>query len=281
MILIAESGSTKTNWLTEDKQLFETLGFNPMVHTAEFMLTELQKSDDLKSRRHLFTRVFFYGAGCSSNERNQMVKDVLKQFFDKAEVIEVDHDLKAAAYATYTGQPGITCILGTGSNSCLFDGKEIYEEVPSLGHMLGDEGSGCVLGKRLLGLYLYHRLPEATNAIMRDTYGLTKEKIFDMVYKQPSVNRTMASFAKVLSETPDKEFVTQLVKDNFREFFKYHVACYKNYTQYPVHAVGSIASVFETELLEVATEFGSTVGIIDRNPVYRLLEWHLRKPQGV
>lgn len=281
MILIAESGSTKTNWLAEDKQLYETMGFNPMFHNTDFIYTELLLNDGLYAIRRNFTKVFFYGAGCSSADRCETVKAALKQFFDKAEVIEVDHDLKAAAYATYTGQPGITCILGTGSNSCLFDGKDIYEEVPALGHALGDEGSGCYLGKKLLALFLYHRLPEATNAIMRDKYALTKEKIFDFVYKQPNANRTIASYTKVLSETPDKGFVNELVKDAFREFFKYHVTCYKNYTQYPVHFVGSISAVFETELREVAKEFGSEVGIVDRNPVYRLLEYHVGKPQGV
>lgn len=276
MIIIAESGSTKTNWLTEDKQLFETMGFNPMFHTTDFVYNELLKHEALHAARQQFTKVFFYGASCSSSDRNATISNALQQFFDKAEVILVDHDLKAAALATHTGEPGIACILGTGSNSCLYDGKELTEVVPALGYVLGDEGGGAWFGKRLLSLFCYHLLPPATTALMEGKYGLTKEKIFDLVYRQPNANRAMAAYTKVLSESPDKEFISGLVKEGFREFFTYHVKCYPNYTQYPVHFVGSIAFVFKQELEEVATEFGSRLGIVDRNPVYRLLEWHLK-----
>ncbi|MCW5907581.1 MAG: hypothetical protein KIS94_06970 [Chitinophagales bacterium] len=276
MIIIAESGSTKTNWLTQEKQLFETIGFNPMFHSTEFIFEELNKNEALRNVRQQFTKVYFYGASCSSAERNKIVSDALQHFFEKATVIEVDHDLKAAAVATYTGKPGIACILGTGSNSCLYDGKNIHEEVPALGYVLGDEGSGAWFGKRLMALFLYHKLPPATEKLFKEKYKLEKEKIFDMVYRQLNANRALAVYAKVLDESPDKDFMSELVKEGFREFFKYHVACYKNYEQYPVHFVGSIAFIFKTELEAVAQEFGSRVGIVDRNPVYRLLEWHLR-----
>lgn len=276
MIIIAESGSTKTNWLTQDNQLYETIGFNPMFVSSDFVYHELLKSDALHAVRQQFTKVFFFGAGCSSSERNKTISDALQQFFNKAEVITVDHDLKAAAVATYNGKPGIACILGTGSNSCLYDGQEMTEVVPALGYVLGDEGGGAYFGKKLLALFCYHLLPPATEALMKDKYGLSKEKIFDMVYKQPNANRTMAAYTQVLSESPDKEFISGLVKEGFREFFKYHVQCYNNYTQYPVHFVGSIAFVFRQELEEVAQEKGCTLGIVDRNPVYRLLQWHVK-----
>ncbi len=276
MIIIAESGSTKTNWLTQDNQLYETIGFNPMFVSSDFVYHELLKNDALHAVRQQFTKVFFYGASCSSSERNKTISDALQQFFDKAEVITVDHDLKAAAVATYNGKPGIACILGTGSNSCLYNGQEMTEVVPALGYVLGDEGGGAYFGKKLLALFCYHLLPPATEALMKDKYGLNKEKIFDMVYKQPNANRAMAAYTQVLSESPDKEFISRLVKEGFREFFKYHVQCYSNYTQYPVHFVGSIAFVFRQELEEVATENGCTLGIVDRNPVYRLLQWHLK-----
>lgn len=276
MILIAESGSTKTNWLAEDRQLFETIGFNPMFHTTDFVYKELQKNEDLKAARHHFTKIFFYGASCSSDERNAIIGNALKKFFDKAEVIAVDHDLKAAAVATYTGVTGIACILGTGSNSCLYDGSEITEVVPALGYVLGDEGGGAWFGKQLLTLFLYHLVPPATDALLRGKYQLSKEKIFEMVYRQPNANRTMATYTRVLTESPDKEFISELVKKGFREFFKYHVQCYENYRQYPVHFVGSIAFIFKQELEEIAAEFGSALGIVERNPVYRLLEWHVK-----
>ncbi len=276
MILIAESGSTKTNWLAEDQKLFETIGFNPMFHTTDFVYGELQKNEDLVKARHQFTKIFFYGASCSSDERNAIIGKALQLFFDKAEVIAVDHDLKAAAVATFTGVPGIACILGTGSNSCLYDGRELTEVVPALGYVLGDEGGGAWFGKKLLALFLYHQLPPATEALLRNRYQLNKEKIFDLVYRQPNANRALATYTQALTDSPDKAFISELVKEGFREFFKYHVQCYKNYRQYPVHFVGSIAFVFKQELAEVAAEFGSELGIVDRHPVYRLLEWHLK-----
>lgn len=276
MILIAESGSTKTNWLAADNTLYETIGLNPLFFSSDDIFEELMKHEMLAANRGNFTQVFFYGASCSSTERNEIVSRALHRFFTNATTIAVDHDLKAAAIATYSGVPGIACILGTGSNSCLYDGKNLTEVVPALGYVLGDEGSGAYFGKKLLALFLYHLLPEQTAAIISGKYGYTKEKIFDMVYKQPNANRKMAALTQVLSDSPDKEFVSEFVKKGFREFFQYHVCCYKNYQSYPVHFVGSLAHVFKNELADVAAEFGCRIGAIDRQPVYNMLQWHLK-----
>ncbi|MFN8299879.1 MAG: hypothetical protein U0T75_12290 [Chitinophagales bacterium] len=277
MIIIAESGSTKTNWLTEEQQLLETMGFNPMFHSTETILAELQKHTGLSALRERVTAVFFYGASCSSADRNLVVEKAVRSFFPSATTITVDHDLKAAAIATYTGVPGIACILGTGSNSCLFDGKEIYEEVPALGYLLGDEGSGAYFGKRLLAAFCYHELPDATMSMLKEQYGLEKEKIFEAVYKKPNANVYLASFAKVLGDSPDRDYMSKLAAEGFTEFFQHHVCCYKNYQQYPVHFVGSIAHFFKAELEQVAAKFGCELGIVDRNPVYRLLGHHVKQ----
>ena len=277
MIIIAESGSTKTNWLTENRELYETIGFNPLFFSSEDIYRELMKQEQLKALKDRVTQVLFYGASCSSDDRKKIVYDSLEKYFPKAESIKVDHDMNAAAFATYTGVPGIACILGTGSNSCLFDGKNVYEEVPALGYLLGDEGSGAYFGKKLLALFLYHELPEATAKMLKEDYGLEKEKIFDAVYKKPHVNVYLASFAKVLTDSPDKEFMEKFAEEGFAEFFRHHVCCYENYRQYPVHFVGSIAYHFKDVLKKVAGKFGSELGIVDKNPVYRLLDWHLKK----
>lgn len=276
MIIIAESGSTKTNWLTQDKQLFETIGFNPLFHTPDTIYAEMQKHEELKGISGQIDKVFFYGASCSSPDRKKIISDAMTKFFDKAEVINVDHDLKAAAIATYTGGTGIACILGTGSNSCLYDGSTIYEEVPSLGYVLGDEGSGAWFGKKLLSLFLYKELPPSTMSLLKDKYGLEKELIFDNVYKKPYANVYLASFAKVMTESPDVAFMEGIAKEGFNEFFKHHVCCYENYVQYPVHFVGSIAFFYKDVLQRVAMDYSSQLGIVDRNPVYRLLDWHLK-----
>lgn len=277
MIIIAESGSTKTNWLTEEQQLLETMGFNPMFHSTETILAELQRHTGLSALRERVTAVFFYGASCSSADRNLVVENAVRSFFPSATTINVDHDLKAAAIATYTGETSIACILGTGSNSCLFDGKEIYEEVPALGYLLGDEGSGAYFGKKLLAAFCYHELPEATMTMLKDQYGLEKEKIFEAVYKKPNANVYLASFAKVLGDSPDRAYMSKLAAEGFTEFFQHHVCCYKNYQQYPVHFVGSIAHFFKAELEQVAANFGCRLGIVDRNPVYRLLGHHVKQ----
>lgn len=275
MILIAESGSTKTTWLSETNQHFETIGFNPLFFSPEEIYEELLKHQELFKVRNNFTQVFFYGASCSSAERNNIVYKALTKYFEKARVV-VDHDMKAAAVATYNGKPGITCILGTGSNSCLYDGREMQEVVPALGYVLGDEGSGAYFGKRLLALFLYNELPPATMELMRGKYGLEKELILEHVYKQPNANVYLAKHARIMEESPDKEFMEKLAEDGFADFFQHHVCCYKNYRQYPVHFVGSIAYCYSGALGKVAHKFGCELGNINRSPVYKLLEWHLK-----
>ncbi|MBL0309122.1 MAG: hypothetical protein IPP77_05440 [Bacteroidetes bacterium] len=276
MILIAESGSTKTNWLTEKKELYETIGLNPLFHTSESIYAELMKQPTLVQIKEQVKEVYFYGASCSSDERKKIVYDALNSFYSKAATIIVEHDLKAAAVATYDGRPGIACILGTGSNSCIYDGKEILQGVPALGYVLGDEGGGAYFGKILLAKFLYNELPEATIKILRDEYGLNKENIIDSVYRKPHVNVYLARFAKVMSDSPDKDFMNWLAEEGFDDFFKHHILCYENYQGYPVHFVGSIAFYFKEALESVAAKYGCELGIVDRQPIYRLLEWHLK-----
>lgn len=275
MILCADSGSTKTQWLTESGKLIETIGLNPQFHTSESILSAIQANANFDHIKDEITQVYFYGAGCSSNSRNAIVSQALGNFFTNAK-IAIDHDLKAAAYATYNGETCISCIIGTGSNSCLFDGKNITESVPALGYILGDEGSGSWLGKELLKLFLYHLLPPATETLLKKKYGVEKEKVFQHVYRETHANVYLASFAKVLSETSDTDFAINLVAKGFAEFFKYHVACYPAYQKYPVHFVGSLAFNFKTQLQQVAHNYGVELGTIDHAPVHKLLSFHLK-----
>jgi N-acetylglucosamine kinase-like BadF-type ATPase len=276
MILCADSGSTKTQWLTQTNQLIETIGFNPQFHTIESIVLALNQQPQFNALKLQVKQVYFYGAGCSSPSRNEIVAQALQQFFPLAQVM-VDHDLKAAAFATFDGRPCISCIIGTGSNSCYFDGQNIVENVPALGYVLGDEGSGSWLGKQLVKQFLYHLLPEKTNHLLREKYAADKETIFQKVYRQPHANVYLASFAKALSETEDTAFASQLVTQGFTDFFKYHIACYANYQEVPVHFVGSLAFHFKNELKQVADAFGVSLGAIDKAPIYKLLHHHLTK----
>jgi len=276
MILVADSGSTKTNWLISNGPLMETIGFNPFFHTSEAIYEELLKSADLGKIRSEVTKVYFYGAGCSSPERNTIVEKSLRQFFTHAE-IHVDHDLKAAAMATYDGRKCISCILGTGSNACVFDGVEVDCSVPrGLGYILGDEASGSYFGRRLLTAFLYKELPKATYDLMLNQYGLTKENILWAVYNEPHANVYMAKFAKMLTQSPDREYIESMVYEGFKDFFRHNVVCSEGYKTLPVHFVGSIAFHFKDLLRRVATEFGCELGNVDRQPIFKLLEWHER-----
>ena len=276
MIIIAESGSTKTNWLTETKELHETIGFNPLFFSSEDIYNELMKHNGLRALKDSVEEIFFYGASCSSDDRKKIIRDALQKYFANAENIKVDHDMMAAALATYDGRTCIACILGTGSNSRLFDGKKLSGDVPALGYILGDEGSGAYFGKKLLTSFLYHQLPAATTKILKEEYHLDKERILEAVYKKPHVNVYLATFAKVMTDSPDKEFMEKFAQEGFSDFFNFHVCCYPNYPKYPVHFVGSIAYHFKSSLQQVANKFGCELGTVDRNPVYRLLEWHLK-----
>jgi N-acetylglucosamine kinase-like BadF-type ATPase len=152
----------------------------------------------------------------------------------------------------------------------------VHEVVPALGYVLGDEGSGAYFGKKIVAAFLYHELPEATTKLLVEKYGLEKEELLNHVYREPHANVYLARFAKVMNETSDKEYMDQLAEDGFTEFFNHHVCCYQNYKSYPVHFVGSIAFYFKHVLELVASKMDCELGIVDHNPVYRLLDWHLK-----
>lgn len=277
MILVADSGSTKTSWLTRSGDLIETIGLNPFYYPSDAIYRELMKSDGLHAIREAVTQIWFYGSGVSSPERIDIVYQGLKKFFPAAE-IHVDHDMMGACIATYEGRPCIVGILGTGSNACVYDGGKIdYTIQRGMGYILGDEASGSYFGRKLLQAFLYKELPQATYDFMLKTYDLTKEKILWAVYNEPHANVYMASFAKVLTTGPDREYMEQLVLDGFREFFEHDVKCFAGYEGMPVHFVGSIAYHFRRELEQVAREYRCTLGAVDRQPVYKILEYHERQ----
>ena len=181
MLLVADSGSTKCDWVftdgSEKRSTYHTMGFNPFFHPTDLIESEIRKNTELSALASQVQHVFFYGAGASHPSRNAVIEEALKRVFTHAE-ITVDHDLTGAVYATCGDEPGIACIMGTGSNSCYFDGQDIYEEVPALGYVLGDEAGGTFYGKELLRMFLYHELPEKIHQGLIDRYQLTKESIF-------------------------------------------------------------------------------------------------------
>ena len=281
MILFADSGSTKTAWLlydkvTKTKKYFETVGINPIIHHHEEIYQKIFSNSELISIADKVNEIKFFGAGCSSPERNRLAEAALKSIFINAN-IEIDHDMKAAAYAICGNESGIACILGTGSNSIFFDGETLVESYAGIGYILGDEASGAYFGKTILRDFLYHLLPEEIEQHLLSEYKLEKNTIFQLVYKEASPNRYLASFAPVLSKFRETDYAQVVLQKGFTEFFDFHISCFEDYQEYPIGFVGSIANTFKPELQKVADEFECTLGKFVTNPIDDIADYFLAK----
>jgi glucosamine kinase len=278
-ILIADSGSTKCDWLCIDEGgktlgAFHTMGFNPFFHDADLVESRLRENANAASLADSVDRVYFYGAGSSSAELCDVIAAGLKRVFHQAKVY-VGHDLDGAAFSTFTGESAITCIIGTGSNSCFFDGTQVREEVPALAYILGDEASGSWYGKKLLAAYLYGTLDEAVAFDFRDRIGLSKDEIFAQVYKGDSPNVFLASFMTFLARHQDVPQVRNWLREGFQAFVRVHIRCYAECDGVPVHFVGSVAYHFQEVLCEVMREEGLEVGSIIKRPIDGLAAYHV------
>jgi glucosamine kinase len=283
MILIADGGSTKTDWrlITQHNEVkaIQTAGFNPYLSTTAEIEEILWKELDPFITDRNVKQIFFYGAGCSTITKNEIVSDALSRLFPRAEIY-IYHDLLGAARALCGENEGIACILGTGSNSCLYDGSQIVEGVPSLGYFFGDEGSGAALGKMLLTAYLHHELPSDLTAAFEKRYPFSLENILDAVYSQPKPSRFLASFSAFIFDHQEHPFIKSLVKENFSAFFRYFVMRYPRYTELTVNCAGSIAFYYKAILLEVARDMGITISKIIQTPIEGLLDYHTRASDG-
>lgn len=286
MLLIVESGSTKADWmLIKEEGLipFSTKGFNPLFHGKEDILLELNNHLELDLIKNQVTEIYFYGAGCSSPELNSKIEAGLSEFFQNAKV-SIGHDLLACALSLYEGKPLIASILGTGSNSCYYDGENLKEEVPALGYILGDEGSGSFFGKRILADYIYNRLPDVMMKELSNQ-GLTKDNITESVYMKPDANVYIASFMPVLIRNKDLDYSQRLIKNGLIEFINIHVKCFKNYKDAEVSFIGSVASLLKDELKEVCKLEGVQFGKVIRRPLANLVQYHInnsiRQIEGV
>lgn len=253
------------------------MGFNPFFHNEELIGNELRKNELFREFSEKVLHIRFYGAGASSTERNNIIEKGLQSVFINATEIVVDHDVKAAVIATAEDNAGIVCILGTGSNSCYYDGKTVHEIIPALGYILGDEGSGAYFGKKLLSKYLYKKLPLELAASLEKEYGVTKESILDSIYKKPNANVYLASFMKFAHANQSHPFFKELIYKGLSEFINIHVWCFENFREVPVHFVGSIAYYFRDVLEEVAKNYRFTIGRIIKKPVTYLADYYCKK----
>ncbi len=283
MILIADSGSTKTTWVLLDKgkQIAEshTQGFSPSFQNTEtmagIMTAELGK-EILQEQKSNSLEIFYYGTGCSTAEKKQAVSDALASIFSAAR-ITVNHDLLASALALCGKQAGIACILGTGSNSCYFDGQEIKENVLSLGYFFGDHGSGAHLGKVLLQNYLEDNLPRDLQNEFSGKPEFDKEYIMHNVYRKPMPQRFLAAYTKIMGNHIQHAFIKDSVKQCFAEFFIHQVEKYRLHKTVKIHFVGSVAFYFKAQLHEVMNERSLHPGIILQSPMEGLVKYHTEK----
>ncbi|MDR0872156.1 MAG: ATPase [Prevotellaceae bacterium] len=328
MILIADSGSTKTAWKFIDNRknademgVFYTEGINPFYqNSAEIVAglrhchcgldpqspekggSDFRQNDGLchcgldpqspekggfdfrqndglchcgldpqsPVRQNDVTNIFFYGAGCHFPDKKETVRQALQQFFPTAE-IEINNDLLAACRALFGKEAGIACILGTGSNSCFYDGEKIAANVSPLGYILGDEGSGAVLGKLLVADMLKNQLPETLKNKFLAQYETSTADILDNVYKRPFPNRYLAKFAQFIGENRNEEAIYNLVYRSFRSFFERNVM---QYERYPVAFIGSVAFYFRDILEKVADDLGLNISKIEQSPMEGLCAFH-------
>lgn len=275
MILIADSGSTKTDWcLVESGEpvlRFQTRGTNPFFQTEEEIRKEIETGLLPALRDCRPSVIYFYGAGCAFPEKNEMIRRAINQYVPVS--VEVGSDLLAAARALCGDRPGIVCIMGTGSNSCYYNGKEIVKNVSPLGFILGDEGSGAVLGKLLIGDVLKDQLPPALKEQFLAQYELTPALIMDRVYRQPFPNRFLAGFSPFILEHLDEPAIWELVTRSFLAFFTRNVKQY-DYLELPVHLVGSVAWHYQDILKDIAFDLGICLGTIAQSPMEGLVRYY-------
>jgi N-acetylglucosamine kinase-like BadF-type ATPase len=279
MIIIADGGSTKTNWclVTEEgkKVYFNTEGYNPYFAPTDYIIKSLQESLPIDLEKDQITEVNYYGAGCSTPEMRKIVEDAMKVVFNKSRIY-IGHDLLAAARALLGTTEGFAAILGTGTNTCIYDGKDVVHNIDSGAYILGDEGSGCYIGKKLLTDYLRGYMPEAVRKNFWETYKLTPDDINEQVYTQPRANRFCASFSKfVYDNNVHIEYSRNLVRTSFEDFFRNLVTHYPNYQNYTFNCIGSVGYNFRNVLEEVVTENGMVIGNIIRSPIDNLVKFHL------
>ncbi len=275
VILLADSGATKAEWclLAGKKKTIFTQGISPYFLNTEQITELLQRELLPKLGKTAVDEVYYYGTGCANPQNAKNVKKAIRNHFPEAKV-EVQTDLMAAARAVCGREKGIACILGTGSNSCYYNGKAIVRNSPGLGYVLGDEGSGAILGKKVIQYYLYNTFDEDLRARFDARFVTTPVEILDHVYKQPLPNRYLAGFTMFLAENRGHYMIENIIEDGLNDFFFQHLCKYPEVWKYPVNFVGSVAYGFKDKIAELCGSYEFELGKILKNPMQGLVDFH-------
>jgi len=277
MILVADSGSTKTIWKCTDGagkvKTVHTAGINPYYNNQDEVAKEISEAGIQLSAIHI-EEIYFYGAGCSTDRQKGIVSEALAMQFD-SEVISINTDLLGAARALFQKDSGIVCILGTGSGSCIYDGENILKSIPSLGFILGDEGSGAFLGKQFIRDFLREDMPEDLLKIMNEEIGIDKEEVLKHVNQDALPSKYLAQFSKYIHEYLDHKYMHDLVYNSFDNFIQEYVIRYDDFRKYKIGFIGSISIIYEKILKEVLDNYQLESGKIEANPIEGLIEYHL------
>jgi glucosamine kinase len=279
MLLIADSGSTKTDWAMTNREgvssVLHTIGYNPYFIDSETIYHSLTENLLKELNVDEITEIYFYGAGCSTPENKNIVGTALQRAFPKAHVF-VGHDLLAAARALLGQEKGFAAILGTGANTCLYDHDQCIMNIDSLGYLLGDEGSGSYIGKKIVRDFMRNRLDPELHQRFKERFKIeNNEQIFHTLYTTQFPNRYLADFCKFADEYVTHPYIRNKVRDSFRDFFKNLVSKYPDYKQYSFNCIGSVGFIFKDILEEVAHNYDMKMGKVIRSPLSNLINYHL------
>jgi len=279
MIAIIDSGSTKADWvITDGKKTtnLNTAGMNPNFINKQDVIKIVSEGVTNRINAREIDKIYYFGTGCSSDLQKKIISDALASLFTNASIM-VDHDIHGAVIATCGDEEGIACIIGTGSNSVYFDGKNIHENNFGLGFILADEGAGTWLGKKLITHYFYNLLPKKLSDDFTNKYHLTRDEVINKVYSNPTANSWLASYVTFINENKNDEWVRKTIKKGFEEFIELFVMNYDRYDKLPVHFVGSVSFLFSDLLKEVASEKKINLGKIIQKPIDGLKEYFIKE----
>lgn len=275
-LLVADSGSTKTDWAFISNNTFKqykTEGLNPRYYSLDSIKRVVEEELQPKINSTPISHILFYGAGCDSKAKKNDIKGIFNTAFPSAKT-EIFEDLMGAARASCLDKPGIACILGTGSNSCLYDGTQIVQQIPSLGFILGDEGSAGFFGKQLINRYYRDEIPNDLKSKLEQQYDMNIDKIFDGIYNHDQMSRFVASYSSFLGNHSDHPFVQDMLRDGFENFITRIVLKYRDARSYDINFVGSLGCAYQAMLKGLLAKHQLTSGVFIKSPMKRLVKFH-------